>query len=424
MEELQSDMNKFNQSVRQFLATRMDPKDADAYVESPPDIAPGGPRGKVTRGPRKAARPRGDITARLSRMNMAFVASDFDLAMEIAFEIIRINSETHQAWTALHSIFREQGDESRALSAMVFAAHLRPKEVGGWLESADYALNIENIDDTHRLHTARLCFSAALRIDKANVPARIGKADVCHQQGHLQSAAAEYARILAKRPGDLDLVRKLAEVCIDNQRADPSHAPAIDAYRRCFDLVIQGEVGMEDVNALWHDVGIYVDLVAAAERHGEAIVELRRLARWLVGRVEESYWDEWTGDDREWDDGSLRRYDEPRFVAQPGDMEFYGKSLPLDLRVRLAIFRLKMGDVDEGLVCHSSCEDFANLGRCICHGWTARRRSRSSSSTTLPFYSPISARNSSPKVLQHKRSNTSRSSTAAPATPTLPSCYG
>src|SRR5687768_9199242 len=118
LEELQGDIAKFDESVRQFLASHHGAGESSISGR-------GAPRGRGARGPRKAAKPRGDITARLAKVNQAFLSGDYDRALDLAFEVIRINAETHQAWTALSSTFAEIGDTSKALSAMVYAAHLR-----------------------------------------------------------------------------------------------------------------------------------------------------------------------------------------------------------------------------------------------------------------------------------------------------------
>lgn len=343
LEELQGDMARFDESVRQFLASHRGSSET-------PRTARGGPRGRGARGPRKAAKPRGDITARLSKVNQAFLSGDYDQALDLAFEVIRINAETHQAWTALSSIFRERGELDRALSAMVYAAHLRPKDVSGWLRCASFALDAMagGDDDGGNLHTARLCYSAVLRADPANLDARLGKAAVCHRQGHLAAAITEYRTILKRRPHDADLVRKLAEACADSKNAATAVTWAIQAYRQFFDHEVnaQPQCGRD---ALWHDVGIYVELLASASRYHEAIHQLKALSRWLVGRAPEQYWDGWQSDDREWDADDGRRWSVGGFDVTTCNPALHGEALPHDLRVRLAIYRLRLGHESEAL---------------------------------------------------------------------------
>lgn len=347
-------MARREESIRDFLATH--------HGESGIPATRGGPRGRGARGPRKAAKPRGDITARLSKVNQAFLAGEYDRAQDLAFEVIRINAETHQAWTALSSIFDEQGDPGKALSAMVYAAHLRPKDVGAWMRCASYALDTIGEDEDANLHTARLCYSAALRADPEHMEARMGKAAVCHRQGHIGLAVQAYSAISKRRPRDLDLVRKLAEACVDTKHAETTVPTAITAYRRYFDLEIADASSAPNMD-LWHDIGIYVDLYASTGRVHEAVRELKGLARWLVGRPEEQFWDTWQVDDREWDVDDVRRREIPE-LSQGTDETLHGQSLPLDLRIRLAIYRLKMENVGEALVSDSSWRKHERVHLC------------------------------------------------------------
>ncbi|KAG4257055.1 hypothetical protein FPRO03_04065 [Fusarium proliferatum] len=341
LEELEGDIAKLDETVRTFLADQRGENDA-----SP--AARGLPRGKGARGPRKAAKPRGDITARLSKVNQAFLSGDYPLALDLVFEVIRINAETHQAWTTLSSIFREQGDMGKSLSAMVYAAHLRPKDVNGWLQCASFALENVADDEAGNLNTARLCYSAALRADHTNIDARLGKGLVCHRQGHLAAAISDYKVVLEHRPHDLEIVRKLAEACVDNKQAEAAVPSAIAAYKRFFDHE-RAKPQTQIMEPLWHDIGIYVELFASTGRYQEAIQESKSLSRWLLGREAEDYWDQWTSDDREWDMDDERRTAVPNFTASVWSPDSYGQSFPWDLRARLAIYRFRLGDEDEAM---------------------------------------------------------------------------
>lgn len=343
LEELQGDIAKFDESVREFLESHRGSQ--NFFRESRGTV-----RGRGARGPRKAAKPRGDITARLAKVNQAFLNREYDQALEIAFEIIRINAETHQAWVALSSIFRERGEPDRALSAMVYAAHLRPKDISGWLRSASFAMESIGDDETINLHTARLCYSAALRADRTNAQARVGKAEVCHRQGHLLAAIAEYVYILKDCPHNVQIIRKLAESCIDSKNTASAIPSAISAYRQYFDyLMVHTQTGVDLQASFWHDVGVYVELIASIGNYKEAIHELKRVSRWVLGRSPESFWSRWPDDDREWD-----VEDDRRLAVHPcvddDERSSIGLLLPLELRIRLAIYRCKLGDQKEALV--------------------------------------------------------------------------
>src|SRR6478752_7495604 len=67
------------------------------------------------------------------------------------------------------------------------------------------------------------------------------------------------------------------------------------------------KTGLEQADAPWIDIGIYVELFASTGRYQEAIQEAKALARWVLGRESESYWRAWFSDDREWDVDDERR---------------------------------------------------------------------------------------------------------------------
>ncbi|PHH58707.1 hypothetical protein CDD81_4805 [Ophiocordyceps australis] len=347
LDKLQNDMVKLDESVRSFLASHGG-LDQEAHAMR------GGTRGRGTRGPRKAAKPRGDITTRLFKINRAFVSGDYERALDLALEVIRINAETYQAWTTLSSILSARGEADQALATMVYAAHLRPKDVTAWLKSATLALDaVEQVgqdraDVDKMLQVARTCFSAALRADPTHVEARLGKAAVCHRQGHLAAAIAEYKVVLKHRPQDAEVVRKLAAACLGSRNAEANISVAIEAYRRFFRLEKQAQA-RDYPQDLWAHVGIYAGLFAACGCPREAIGELKSLSRWLVGRGSEDYWKTWQQDDREWDADDQRRISVPEYDSSKASPSLHGNCLPMHLRIRLSTYRLRLGDECEAL---------------------------------------------------------------------------
>jgi general transcription factor 3C polypeptide 3 (transcription factor C subunit 4) len=300
------------------------------------------------RGPRKPAEPRPDIKARLFRANQAFLGGDSVLAMELTCEIIRINAEVHQAWTLLAAVHRELGAADKALLCMVSASHLQPKVLSSWLDCAELALDIGN------LMTARYCYSAALRADRNCLRALTPRADIFFEQGKLAYAISDYRRILEQQPKNLDVIRKLAEACVDYKEDHEASATAISAYRHYLgdaEPTTRGEVG----HISWPDISIFAQLFANSGRHQEAIREIKSLARRQLGRQGNLFWDEWQVDDREWDRESDRRLEVAQFSTDNFDLIQYGLGLPLDLRAQLALYRLRLRDEEEGMVGRGTC---------------------------------------------------------------------
>jgi general transcription factor 3C polypeptide 3 (transcription factor C subunit 4) len=307
----------------------------------------GRPRGRSgPRGPRKAAEPTGDIKFRLSKASQAFIDENYDEAMEIVSDVIRINAETYEAWTLLASIFKELGDVEKTLTALMCAAHLRPKDVSGWLSCAQFALEETGELRKMFLTTAKLCYQSAIRADPKNdAEARCGKAAVLHELGNNSSAISEYKRVLSQNPHDPTILRLLAELYIDQDNV----GAAKDLYDQAISFY-KASTGAPGQLFGWSDINIYVELYAYLGQYDAAIRELKSLSRWILGRHEETWWDKVVDDDREWDADDARRMHIEEYIATHFDSQLYGEGLPLELRVKLGLYRLRLGNFDEAMV--------------------------------------------------------------------------
>ncbi|RFU27016.1 hypothetical protein B7463_g9320, partial [Scytalidium lignicola] len=367
--EHQANMAKFKQSVLKFRAAQRSESSGDEDDSAASDndtLAPTmtrsgrgrsrwssvaragrGARGRGRggpRGPRKAAEPTGDIKLRLSRASEAFIQQDYDEARQIVSEVIRINAETYEAWTLLATIFEEIGDTNKALMALMYAAHLRPRDVNAWLNCARFALEETGEHRARYVPSAQFCYSSALRADSKNLEARYGKAALHMEQGNTNLAISEYKIILSRRPQDTSVLRNLAEAYIDQDQAEI----AKDLYVQSIANFKTITPNLRDVLS-WSDINIYVELYGYLGQYDEAIKELKSISRWMVGRQTEDYWDDITSSDCEWDYDAIRRTEIPKFVAGRFPPETYGPSLPLELRVKLGLYRLQLGDHDEAM---------------------------------------------------------------------------
>jgi len=353
---VRTDIAKFKDSVRKFRAEQrgeLDCEDQESMNDGTQLQSRGRRRGRgragrgkgILRGPRKAAEPTGDIKFRMSQASQAFIDENYEEAKEIVFEVVRINAETYEAWTLLASIWKELGDLDKTLMALMYASHMRPKDVRGWLNAARFALEEVDGNREKMLGSAKFCYSSAVRANpKDDVEARLGKAVVYRELGNPASAIAEYERVLKRRPHDTEILRLMAETYIDKDDVEAAknlYRESISFYRTAAD--IYQAFG-------WSDINIYVELYGYLGQHAEAIVELKSLSRWLLGRQHETFWDDITGDDREYDTDDVRRAQVPEFVSGRNDFHQYGAGLPLELRVKLGIHRLRLEDYGEALV--------------------------------------------------------------------------
>ncbi|POS76573.1 hypothetical protein DHEL01_v205031 [Diaporthe helianthi] len=309
------------------------------------NIGPGSKRRTVAKGSNIAA-PSADIMVQLSMASEAWGQGRFEDALEITLEIIRVNAETWDAWVMLSSIYEETGNMAEAIMAKCFAAHLRPRDFDGWLSCANYAL--DDVTPGQRetnLATAQLCFSAAIRANRKSLKARVGKANCALEAGDSNVAAAEYSKVLKRRPYDMVLLRNMAEAAFDARNAKKYVEEARGYYETLIKWIRSGGQPLRGMFE-WSDVIIFVEMCAFLEKHSDAALALRSLARMLIGRASEEFWDRFE-DDREWDQEEERRLEVHEYDTHKFPRETYGPALPPDLRAKLAIYRLKLQQEEE-----------------------------------------------------------------------------
>ncbi|KAI1144565.1 TPR-like protein [Hypoxylon sp. FL0543] len=329
------------------------------YLKMGDDSQPsrGGRRGGGSRkrGPRRAAEPTGDIKYRLNMASNAYMDGRLDEAIDYVTDAIRINAETYRAWILLASFRQEKGDQKGHYMARFFAAHLQPKIIEDWLQCAELAIALreEYPEDAESLtDQAILCYGRALRVDSSHSAAHHGRGALQLEMGRFKSALKDYMFLVQHCTYDVFALRGLAEVCVmlaDTGKAQFADKPgiAIEAYRRC--ITYFREHGFDSRYLFdWQDVKIFVELLAYVERPQEAVHELRSLSRWLLTRSDEGFWDS-QGDDREWDVENTRRLEVENYQNGKYPASSYGRGLPLELRTKLAVYRLKLGHEDEAM---------------------------------------------------------------------------
>ncbi|KAK4167557.1 transcription factor tau subunit sfc4 [Cladorrhinum sp. PSN259] len=359
--ELRAELDRFDQQQEAFIARQT--AEAAGIEYKPPPVRPkkaaGGAKGpakgsrkkpKKVIGPRQAVKPTPDILYRLSLAKEAFEREDYEATMAMLSEIIRHNSEIFQAWTMMSAVHEVMGNREKAVWCKISAAHLKPREVAQWIHTAEYALmGVEEMEDgtTEReeaLGRAYACYTQALETDRSNIAARTGRADVIMLQGQSSKALREYQKALEYKPWNIRTVRNIADVALDVKNQRKGAEAAQGAYRKLISHLMEaGTFEAEEGDFEWSDLRIYLEFFSILEQWKEGLFELKEISRWLLGRREESYWDDFRDDDREWDADDGRRVQVPQFVPGGNASTQYGLGMPVDLRAKMFVYRSKMG---------------------------------------------------------------------------------
>ena len=279
---------------------------------------------------------------------MAFIDHDYALAEDFVQQAIAINPEMFSAHTLLSEIYMARGDQNKALTALFHGVHTRPRDTQAWCKVAELILERAGDDRSSAVRDAIYCYNRVIGANPAHVEARYRRAALNREIGNEGRAAYEYERLLKQLPHDTTVLRHLAEIYIDLdevERAVRHYEDSISHY--------QSIEPYEVASFTWSDVNIYAELFSYLGQFNKGISMLKSLSRWLLGRRKDDIWDNFEDDDREFDADDLpRRTVVQKFTSGKYEPSAYGKGLPLELRVKLGVFRLQLGadHVEEAMV--------------------------------------------------------------------------
>lgn len=298
----------------------------------------------IRRGPRKPLEPGPEFKMYHSGATEAFIDGDYDRATEMVMRAIQLNPEMFTAHSLLSEIFLAKGQKDKALTALWNGAHTRPKDPSVWLKVARLLLDRAGEDRKSALNDVIYCYSRVIDIDPRSLNVRYQRAAVYRELGYNGRAAAEYERILKDQPNSPRALRHLAEIFIDLndvQRAIDHWSESIKSFTSRDPKTVR--------DFSWSDANIYAELFGYIGHHEEGLNAVKSVARWLLGRKDDKFWEGFQVDDREWDpEDSPRRIKTDGFIPGQWPRDSYGLGLPLELRIRMGLFRLKMGDKHHG----------------------------------------------------------------------------
>ncbi|KAJ7159083.1 TPR-like protein [Mycena crocata] len=317
--------------------------------------------------------------------NQAYVDGDRAAALRTMLEVLRIEPRAAAAWTVLAQCYEDEGREAPAGSAERRAGEGKALQLR--IMGAHVKQDAEEWDRLARVsrelgyrQQALYCWAKAGNIDPTNVQAQWDRAVLARELGDFNTTRIALLAILARFPHDLAILGELRPLLID---AGDLHtcvslfAGAFEHFRGAFPSgepgagKTEGEGEEGDVNETPRCFGllevlVLADLYNALEEHERAVEVVRRGCRWLQGRAAQAYWD-LCSDDREWDvrggvvrepeDGGREDEDEDENGEEAdvdemgdGDVEPGYHELDVNARHRLAIARIKMGEVGEGKI--------------------------------------------------------------------------
>jgi general transcription factor 3C polypeptide 3 (transcription factor C subunit 4) len=312
------------------------------------------------RGPRAVADPGKEWKSLQRQANDKFIAGDYEEALSFAQQAIQLNPEIFDAYNIASEIYAAMGREEDSLSVLVAGAPTR-RDAGLW---QDIVERITNLDpEQHPQYTDEAKDAAILpclneiillnndyevRSHKLEIEARLGRSSKCVLLG---IKMLKTRKEQGEDP-DPNVLKIMAMMGTSSARQTKMHLKKlVNSFEEAIDVFTEPGRDPDD-NALdWELINIYLDLLDRAGSYSTGVTRLKALSRWKQGRSNETYWNE-EEDDREFDvEDEPRRIAVSQFTRSSQDAK-YGSTLPLEIRVKLGLFRLRKSknDFEEAMV--------------------------------------------------------------------------
>jgi tetratricopeptide (TPR) repeat protein len=322
-------------------ADRMDMDDdgmnlVDAYDAQRTDD---GTRKRRKRAPKDAYEESPEFRRVVGLVTTAWISEDYENALKYALEGIKLQPEAFHLHGTVAEILIKQGRIQDAMDALFSGVHAS-KEPASWWFVVDRLNEInQGRDDADIKSKLQYCYSTILQLDPKDYRARFFRMNLYRERELWRRARNDCLNLLRINPTDAPVVEALAELTAILE--DP--AAALETFTSFMEEVLKTETP-ERTSLTWNILESYTGMLLEAEEYEKGLKQLQVISRWLLGRVEETFWDQYT-DDREWDVyPDPRRHEAEGFVEDRFDESSYGLGLPLELRVRLGTLRLLSGD--------------------------------------------------------------------------------
>ncbi|KAH8108394.1 TPR-like protein [Phellopilus nigrolimitatus] len=306
------------------------------------------------------------VRALIGEGNTAYVDGDTAGALRIMTEVLRIEPRARAAWTVLAACHRERGEPRRALQLAIMGAHLAH-------DADEWATLARESRAEGLAQQALYCYAKATRLAPADCALLWDRAALAQDTGDLRAARNAYLALLKRLPHDTTVLTALRHVlielgdlrlCAELYQDTFTHFTALPPSGVIDPALSDTVDASEGVDFGFMELLVLADLYNSLGWYARAIKTIRAGCRWLQGRAKQKYWDA-CADDREYDpEGSVREHTPEGEGGLAIAQGFY----PLDInaRHRLAVARLKVGDIDEGrmhasVVLSQSAADYSPL---------------------------------------------------------------
>ncbi|KAK9448273.1 uncharacterized protein V1518DRAFT_418503 [Limtongia smithiae] len=299
--------------------------------------------------------PSDEVKILLGQANQAYATNDLDEAERILAEVIRIDNHVYAAWKTLGEIHKQRGDIPKCLLAWISAGHLRLKDSELWSICGKLSFQIGQVDQ------ALYCYNRAILANGQDVEAIFERGLVFKKMGNLSKALEAFKKIHDMLPEDLTVIKELASIHVLQHNMTsatklyedilaasqaPARAAQPSSRSKRGSKAAASSSSMSAPEFGWSELNILAELYGAQKEWLKAIKFIKSTARWLLQRQNERFWNDVPDDnDDEYDKDKAQLNRHFPITKKDDDDALAAYTLPLDLRAKMVIYRLKLGHI-------------------------------------------------------------------------------
>ncbi|KAH7911471.1 hypothetical protein BJ138DRAFT_1237800 [Hygrophoropsis aurantiaca] len=285
------------------------------------------------------------VRALIGEGNQAYVDSNLTEAISKMQEVIRIEPRASAAWAVLAQCYADSHEPQKALQLRIMAAHLK-HDAEEWERLANQSR------DLGYNQQALYCYRKLYSLDPTNVDALWDRASLAKELNDLRTARHSYLAILKRVPHNITILTELRPILIELSELNlcatlyqeaMDHHQTLQPLGHAIDPALGG--GNPAPGFGFIEILVLADLYNTIGEYERAIDTIRQGSRWLQGRVSQKFWD-MCEDDREYD--FPRENGDSSGPQRGGDVNPGLYPLDVNARHRLAIARIKLGEIEEG----------------------------------------------------------------------------
>ncbi|CAN3359493.1 transcription factor tau 131 kDa subunit [Diutina catenulata] len=285
-----------------------------------------------------------EVRQALSQANEAFTRKDYLVAQAKYQEVIQKDNQNFFAYKTLGEICKIQGRLDQCCNYWFLAANIHSWDTQFWGTVAELSTQLNYIDQA--IH----CYSKAITPDIAkSTPYILERANLYREKRNYGRALDGLNKVRRQFPQNPEIIKQIASIYLDTKRLND----ALNMYWEILNKNISADPNAHPetrdfVTFGWAELNIMLELFTQQRAWKGGINVIKVVSRWMQHRTQEKWWDD-ADDDAEFDQD--RRFMALERLSSTQRQEALQKdySLHIDIRYRMGIFRLELGQKDEAL---------------------------------------------------------------------------